>query len=216
MKLSISSNANPPNLLNPFRDIKIIEPSAESDERRATAKVKGGYDIEEVARAALCLMPSAQVARVDFFLRGVDAPVTVKVLDTLKTVKAAAVQNIVAATPLKLKDPDAWRTIVDVCGDSFFEKRMIDFTARWAKLMQYEIEVNGKPLEQIADKAFDLANDNPRGRFMYGDAPAFTLLQTWVYDDELGAWMLGGPLAPSRNPRTQQVMNMQDPHRYIL
>lgn len=87
-----------------------------------------------------------------------------------------------SATPIQLKDTDAWRRFLEDNQDGYV-RRAMRFADDWARLMQQEID-RGQTIAQCADATARLADDDGITGAMYGFALSI-LGMCWVHGDEL-------------------------------
>lgn len=81
-----------------------------------------------------------------------------------------------------------WSTF-KINNQDFYGKGVVDFSERWAELMENQIS-NGKLLHEIAKEAEKKADTDGITGFMYGSA-VNALSQAWKHGDVLKAWHNG-------------------------
>ncbi len=86
---------------------------------------------------------------------------------------------------MKIRDTDGWREWVENNQDPY-GKAVIEYSERWADLMEIELE-QGKELVEIAKDASHEANTEGLTGFMYGAAVS-VLATVWEHGEELRRW----------------------------
>lgn len=104
-----------------------------------------------------------------------------------KVVSRKVAQRIINTTPLNLKNPDLWKKFLDNNTGTPSGDYMIPVAQRWAKLMQHEIESNGKKLPEVAKRTYALADDRGVSGHLYAHI-VLVLSQTWQYGEDLRRW----------------------------
>ncbi|MDD3030409.1 MAG: hypothetical protein PHS57_09090 [Alphaproteobacteria bacterium] len=197
--------------------VKKIEPTAEDGDKLikdVKAEVGVSKPIDDTVRAAIHLSGILQSAPVTFDFNGAKVEVTssdnpqdvvvrwweameenrclyeakVAAEDAARINELDAAQKIIDKTPLELKDAEGWQNVVDLTKGSLLGIALIDFTERWAKLIQHETKVTGQPLSQVAEKAANLADGEGVFGAHYADAAFLLVRGGWVYEKQLCAW----------------------------
>jgi len=86
---------------------------------------------------------------------------------------------------MKFTDEKAWERAVEI-NDAPYGKATIDYTRRWAELMEVKIG-EGYALEEIARSTSHEADTEGITGFMYGAAVS-TLAGCWKHGEELRRW----------------------------
>ena len=99
------------------------------------------------------------------------------------------VNDICASTELELSDPDMWQEWCSNNQDGY-GAGIMRYAERWAKCMQYAMEVEGYALEEVAKQLSHDVDDEYITGFMYG-AAVQTLASCWQYGEQLRIWHNG-------------------------
>lgn len=94
---------------------------------------------------------------------------------------------ILATAPavLSLVDPARWQDWLAKQSDPYGQA-IFRYADKWARIMEARMAY-GEKLEDCADKASHLADDEGITGFMYGAAVS-TLAQCWIYGEQLRRW----------------------------
>ena len=96
-------------------------------------------------------------------------------------------KTILETMEFQVIDEGIWREWQEKNSDNGYGAGVLRYAVRWAKCMQYAIEVDGQPLEAVAQQlAYDVDDEGITG-FMYGAAVRI-LASCWKYGEELRVW----------------------------
>jgi hypothetical protein len=112
---------------------------------------------------------------------------------------------IIKKTTLKFSDESVWRKTVEANKDDVRGMEAIRIAERWAKLMQHQMEVDGKTLDEVAEKSWPLAiagSTCPEDRW---GIHASLLCVCWIHGKELRKWCEKKTTTPAWKKAVGQV-----------
>lgn len=92
---------------------------------------------------------------------------------------------LMAPKSLTLRDEEGWKKSVEANKDGY-GAAVIRYAEKWARLMEGRME-HGDTLENCADEASSIADDEGITGFMYGCAVSI-LSQCWIHGEQLRLW----------------------------